>query len=204
MDKQSEEIKAIMKRYSDIIGDLPMLYFLTVIHCHKMIMYHNVSSHYNTLIYVSEDEDFDVEEEDVRRIVRKSLEPDHDTAYADDDEGNETEFPDSSDIFTNQEKTQIDDEEMELNQMIDAAIEEIRNFVPKRKRKDNPMFLDLDVEDEKKIRTKNKGAPYYWHMPFRHNLFLKAMPNFTEKRISSDECQSDSIVSKDIMEPNKM
>ena len=100
-------------------------------------MYHTVSSYYITIIYVSEDEDFDVEEEDVRRIVRKSLEPDHETAYPDDDEGNETEFPDSSEIFTNQEKTQIDDEDMEFNQMLDAAIEEIRNFVPKRKRKDN-------------------------------------------------------------------
>ena len=29
MDKQSEEIKAIMKRYSDIIGDHQVLYFLT-------------------------------------------------------------------------------------------------------------------------------------------------------------------------------
>ena len=168
-----------------------------------MTMYYTVSSCYNTLICVSEDEDFDVEEEDVRRIVRKSLEPDHDTAYADDDEGNETEFPDSSEIFTNQEKTQIDDEEMEFNQMIDAALEQIRNFVPKRKRKDNPMFLDLDVEDEKKIRTKNNGAPYYWHMPFRHNLFLETMTNFPEKSISNDEDQSNSIVSKDIMEPNK-
>ena len=168
-----------------------------------MSVYHTVSSCYNTLICVSEDEDFDVEEEDVRRIVRKSLEPDHDTAYADDDEGNETEFPDSSEIFTNQEKTQIDDEEMEFNQMIDAALEQIRNFVPKRKRKDNPMFLDLDVEDEKKIRTKNNGAPYYWHMPFRHNLFLETMTNFPEKSISNDEDQSNSIVSKDIMEPNK-
>ena len=168
-----------------------------------MAMYPTVWSCYNTLICVSEDEDFDVEEEDVRRIVRKSLEPDHDTAYADDDEGNETEFPDSSEIFTNQEKTQIDDEEMEFNQMIDAALEQIRNFVPKRKRKDNPMFLDLDVEDEKKIRTKNNGAPYYWHMPFRHNLFLETMTNFPEKSISNDEDQSNSIVSKDIMEPNK-
>ena len=166
-------------------------------------MYDTVSSCYNTLICVLEDEDFDVEEEDVRRIVRKSLEPDHETAYADDDEGNETEFPDSSEIFTNQEKTQNDDEDMELNQMIDAAIEEIRNFVPKRKRKDNPMFLDLAVEDEKKIRTKNKGAPYYWHMPFRHTLFLKALTNFEEKRISIDEDQSNSVVSKDIMDPNK-
>ena len=139
----------------------------------------------------------------MRRIVRKSLEPDHDTAYADDDEGNETEIPDSSEIFTNQEKTQIDDEEMEFNQMIDAALEQIRNFVPKRKRKDNPMFLDLDVEDEKKIRTKNNGAPYYWHMPFRHNLFLETMTNFPEKSISNDEDQSNSIVSKDIIEPNK-
>ena len=154
-------------------------------------------------MYVSEDEDFDVEEEDVRRIVRKSLEPDHDTEYADDDEGNETEIPDSSEIFTNQEKTQIDDEDMDFNKMIDAAIEEIRNFVPKRKRKDSPMFLDLDVEDEKKIRTKNKGAPYYWHMPFRHNLFLKAMTNITEKSIASDEYHSNLIASKDIMEPNK-
>ena len=77
-------------------------------------MYHTVSSSYITIIYVSEDEDFDVEEEDVRRIVRKSLEPDHETAYAEDDEGNETEFPDSSEIFTNQEKTQIDDEDMEF------------------------------------------------------------------------------------------
>ena len=63
--------------------------------------------------------------------------------------------------------------------------------------------LDLDVEDEKKIRTKNKGAPYYWHMPFRHNLFLKATTNFTEKSIFNDEDQSNSNVSKDIMEPNK-
>ena len=202
MDKQSEEIKAIMKRYSDIIGERQIFYRLRIFSFTKTL-YHTVSSCYITIIYVSEDEDFDVEEEDVRRIVRKSLEPDHETAYPDDDEGNETEFPDSSEIFTNQEKTQIDDEDMEFNQMIDAAIEEIRNFVPKRKRKDNPMFLDLAVEDEKKIRTKNKGAPYYWHMPFRHTLFLKALTNFEEKRISSDEDQSNSVVSKDIMDPNK-
>jgi len=50
MDKQSEEIKAIMKRYSDIIGDLQVLYFLTVFlntngyvsYCLIMLQYTNM------------------------------------------------------------------------------------------------------------------------------------------------------------------
>ena len=126
---------------------------------------------YITYIFLKDDENFDVEEEDVRRIVRKSLEPEHNETNLLDNESNETDVPESFDKSMNDEKLQDNDDA--FNEMIEDALNEIRNFVPKRKRQEKPMFVDLSVEGEKRLRSKNGGAPYYWHMPFRHSLFLK-------------------------------
>ena len=67
--------------------------------------------------------------------------------------------------------------------MIDDALYEIHNFVPKRVRKEQPMFHDLSFENEKRLRVKNRGAPYYWHMPFRHDSFLKGLAPDDTKEI---------------------
>ena len=144
-----------------------------------------------------------MEEEDVRRIVRKSLEPEQDDTMTFEDDTNETDIPESSDPPLNNENTQTDDDAEALNQMIDEALYEIRNFVPTRKQREQPMFVDLSVEDEKRIRTKNRGAPYYWHMPFRHDLFLTGLISNEIREGSSDEEDAKISESKTKNFPNK-
>ena len=131
-------------------------------------------------------------EEDVRQIVRKSLDPEHGSTERQDKDNNETENTDASCELMNQELP--DDEDTVFNKMIEDALHEIHNFVPKRKRKEQPMFLDLNVENEKKLRVKNKGAPYYWHMPFRQNLYLKKLEADEIKDNISDRNDNDGTV----------
>jgi len=50
------------------------------------------------------------------------------------------------------------------------ALETIRNFVPKRPIVPSPMFPDLCLENEKKMRTR-VGGSRYWHFPFRHSVY---------------------------------
>ena len=123
---------------------------------------------------ITDDDDFDVKEEDLKRIVRKSLEPDFDepeTHESDNNSAAETKVDDS--LMDNE--AELKDEDAVWNKMIDDAIDTIHNFVPKRKRKEKAMFNDLCFEDEKRLRVKNRGAPYYWHMPFRHGLYSNAI-----------------------------
>ena len=97
------------------------------------------------------------------------MEPESQDLNDNDDDSNVTEALESLDKSINEEKIYNTEQ---FDEMIDDALNEIRNFVPKRKRKEKPTFVDLNVEDEKYLRVKNRGAPYYWHMPFRHNLYL--------------------------------
>ena len=85
----------------------------------------------------------------------------------------------------------------QFNEMIEDALNKIRNVVPKRKRKEKPTFVDLSVEDEKYLRVKNRGAPYYWHMPFRHNLYLNRQ---TCKDTNSSDDEGDSKNNEKLLE----
>ena len=113
------------------------------------------------------------------------MEPESQGINENDDDSNATEALESFDKSANEEKLYDNDEE-HFNEMIDEALNEIRNFVPKRKRQEKPTFVDLSVEDEKYLRVKNRGAPYYWYMPFRHNLYLKGRTS-NEDNTSDDE-----------------
>ena len=121
-----------------------------------------------------DDDDFDVKEEDVRRIVRKSLEPDLDDPETHDADNNDAEKTNTDESLLDN-KIELENEDVVLNKMIDDALDTIHNFVPKRKRTQKAMFNDLCFENEKRLRIKNRGAPYYWYMPFRHGLFFNAM-----------------------------
>ena len=121
----------------------------------------------------------------MRRIVRKSLEPEYDDTETQENDSNKTENIEPSDNAINQEKP-LDSEDVVFNKMIEDALYEIHNFVPKRIRKEQPMFHDLSFENEKRLRVKNRGAPYYWHMPFRHDSFLKGMATEKTKDNISD------------------
>ena len=114
------------------------------------------------------------------------MEPEsHDLNDNDDDDSNMTEIADSIDKSTNDEKI-CGKEDDNFDDMLEDALNQIRNFVPKRKRKEQQTFVDLNVEDEKHLRVKSRGAPYYWHMPFRHNLFLKGI-NSNDGNSSDEE-----------------
>ena len=135
-----------------------------------------------------------MEEEDVKRIVRKSLEPDNE-CNGDNDSDNEVNdtHEHNSELPHPINKCKKEQEEAmnEWNKLIDDALETIHNFVPKRKRKNPPpMFSDLSYENEKRLRVRNRGAPYYWHMPFRHRLFLAS--NRTDGETSSTDEDNDS------------
>ena len=110
----------------------------------------------------------------MRRIVRKSLEPDFDDPEAHDTDNGDAENTDTNNHLIDHE-TDLKNEDAAFNKMIDDALDAIHNFVPKRKRKEQAMFNDLCFENEKRLRIKNRGAPYYWHMPFRHDLFFNTM-----------------------------
>ena len=63
----------------------------------------------------------------------------------------------------------------EINDMTEEearaeALETIRNFRPKRPIVPSPLFPDLCLKNEKKMRSKLGGSSY-WYFPFRHSLY---------------------------------
>ena len=63
------------------------------------------------------------------------------------------------------EKSELGEEEARAE-----ALETIRNFVPKRPIVPSPMFPDLSLENEKKMRGR-VGGSRHWHVPFRHSVY---------------------------------
>ena len=122
------------------------------------------------------------------------MEPESQDLNDNDDDSNVTEALESLEKSTNEEKICNTEQ---FNEMIEDALNKIRNFVPKRKRKEKPTFVDLNVEDEKYLRVKNRGAPYYWHMPFRHNLYLNRQ---TCKDSNSSDDEDNSKNNENLLE----
>ena len=96
-----------------------------------------------------------------------------------------------------QPRTKPKDDELVVDQAtLDDALQMVANFKPKRRRDPMPVYPDLSVEGEKRMRGKPGGANY-WLMPFRRKDFIEHCCTARyKKKISSTMVRSCNSQSK--------